>query len=320
LAEGLNAELGDWLPGIQGVVYGIAIIAIILLAPEGVFWRLRDRLQQRRLLPAAPPPAPAATPALPRADRKPAGADLLVLRDVSIAFGGLRALDGVDLAVPEGGLYGIIGPNGAGKTTLFNVINGFLAPQRGTITFAGEPIVGLRPSQVCRRGIGRTFQVVRAFPRMTVLENVVVGAFVGAANDRDARRLALTALDRVGLSARAETLAGGLTNRELRLMELARALAPQPRLMLLDETLAGLGHDDLGGILGAIRQLRADGVTVLIIEHTMQAMVQLVDHFDVLDHGRLIASGAPETVVRNHEVIEAYLGKKWAEQMADAAK
>jgi branched-chain amino acid transport system permease protein len=320
LAEGLNAELGDWLPGIQGVVYGIAIIAIILLAPEGVFWRLRDRLQQRRLPPAAPPPASAAMPALPRAARRLAAADLLVLRDVSLSFGGLRALDGVDLAVPEGGLYGIIGPNGAGKTTLFNVINGFLAPQRGTITFAGEPIVGLRPSQVCRRGIGRTFQVVRAFPRMTVLENVVVGAFVGAANDRDARRLALTALDRVGLSARAETLAGGLTNRELRLMELARALAPQPRLMLLDETLAGLGHDDLGGILGAIRQLRADGVTVLIIEHTMQAMVQLVDHFDVLDHGRLIASGAPETVVRNHEVIEAYLGKKWAEQMADAAK
>jgi ABC-type branched-subunit amino acid transport system ATPase component/ABC-type branched-subunit amino acid transport system permease subunit len=324
LAEGLNAKLGNVLPGIQGVVYGVAIIAIILSAPEGVYWKVRDRWEarqsKRRKEPVAPPPAVTTVPALPRAQRAPVGADLLVLRDVTISFGGLQALDGVDLAVPEGGLYGIIGPNGAGKTTLFNVINGFIAPQRGTISFAGEPLVGLRPSQVCRRGIGRTFQVVRAFPRMTVLENVTVGAFAGATDDAAARRMAASALDRVGLSARANAVAGRLTTRELRLMELARALAPLPRLMLLDETLAGLGHDDLDGILGAIRQLRADGVTVLIIEHTMQAMVQLVDHFDVIDHGRLIASGAPDAVVHNHEVIEAYLGKKWAQQVNEAAK
>jgi branched-chain amino acid transport system permease protein len=322
LAEGLNAELGSVLPGIQGVVYGVAIIAIILWAPEGVYWRVRDRLAKRRpeAAAASPPTAPVAAMPKPREATAAPGKELLVLRDVGIAFGGLRALDGVNLSVPEGGLYGIIGPNGAGKTTLFNVINGFLAPLQGTIAFAGESIVGLRPNQVCRRGIGRTFQVVRAFPRMTVLENVTVGAFVGAPDDEAARRMALTALDRVGLSARAGVLAGGLTNRELRLMELARALAPQPRLMLLDETLAGLGHDDLDGILGAIRRVRDDGVTVLIIEHTMHAMVQLVDHFDVLDHGRLIASGAPEIVVRNAEVIEAYLGKKWAQQVTEAAK
>ncbi|HWB51099.1 MAG TPA: branched-chain amino acid ABC transporter ATP-binding protein/permease [Stellaceae bacterium] len=321
LAEGLNAELGSVLPGIQGVVYGIAIIAIILWAPEGVYWRVRDRFAKRRPQPAAAPmPMPVPLAPRPRQATAAAGRDLLVLRDVGIAFGGLRALDGVNLTVPEGGLYGIIGPNGAGKTTLFNVINGFLAPQHGTITFGGESILGLRPNQVCRRGVGRTFQVVRAFPRMTVLENVTVGAFIGAPDDETARRMALTALDRVGLSARANALAGGLTNRELRLMELARALAPQPRLMLLDETLAGLGHDDLDGILGAIRRVRDDGVTVLIIEHTMHAMVQLVDHFDVLDHGRLIASGAPDTVVRNPEVVEAYLGKKWAQQVTEAAK
>ena len=322
LAEGLNAELGDVLPGIQGVVYGVAIIAIILLAPEGVYWRVLDRFSKRA--PAATPPAqmPARATNIAPLPRAPVstGADLLVLRDIGISFGGLRALDGIDLTLPEGGLYGIIGPNGAGKTTLFNVINGFLASDSGAITFAGEPITGLRPNQVCRRGVGRTFQVVRAFPRMSVLENVIVGAFIRAPTDAVARDMALAALDRVGLVDQAEKIAGGLTTRELRLMELARALVPHPRLMLLDETLAGLGHDDLGGILGVIRQLRAEGITVLIIEHTMHAMVQLVDHFTVLDHGRLIATGRPQDVVRDSRVIEAYLGKKWSDRVAVPAK
>jgi branched-chain amino acid transport system permease protein len=158
LAESLNAELGDVLPGIQGVVYGVAIIAIILLAPEGVYWRVVDRLVRRgapadvpeRAIPAAS--APNITPLMHPPTAAPACADLLVLRNIGVSFGGLRALDGIDLTVPEGGLYGIIGPNGAGKTTLFNVINGFLAPDRGMIAFAGEPITGLRPNQVCRRG------------------------------------------------------------------------------------------------------------------------------------------------------------------------
>jgi branched-chain amino acid transport system permease protein len=242
----------------------------------------------------------------------------LVLRGIGISFGGLRALDNVDLVVREGSLHGIIGPNGAGKTTLFNVVNGFLAPDAGDIRFGGDQLTGLRPNQVCRRGIGRTFQVVRAFPRMTVLENVVVGALVGAPDDRAAEQMARAALDRVGLTDRAAALGGGLTTRELRLMELARALAPLPRMVLLDETLAGLGHDDLGGILDVIRRIREEGVTVLIIEHTMQAMVRLVDEFSVLDHGRLIAAGRPDEIVRDRRVVEAYLGRRWMDRVTDA--
>jgi branched-chain amino acid transport system permease protein len=316
LAETLHAELGHIVPGIQGVVYGIAIIAIILLAPDGIYWRIRDRilasLPQEEKSVRAPVPAVhiAATPGPIAAPPPTAGRPLLELDGVVRAFGGLKAVDGVSLTVGEGAIHGIIGPNGAGKTTLFNVINGFLPADTGSIRLAGAPLTG-RPYRVCRRGIGRTFQVVRAFPRMSVLDNVVIGAYVGARTDREAEELALAALDRVGLSGDAYAMAGGLTTNQLRRMELARALAPRPRLLLLDETLAGLGHEELEGVLDIIRQVNRDGVTVLIIEHTMHAMVKLAHHFSVLDHGKLIAAGPPAEVVRNPAVIEAYLGKKW---------
>ena len=320
LAETLNAQLGNILPGIQGVVYGFAIILITLLAPEGIYWSISDRFTSGR---TARAPAPALAGTVATASITPqqivcpaaAGEALLCLKGISRTFGGLKAVEDVTLTIKAGTIHGIIGPNGAGKTTLFNVINGFLTADHGSIVFAGTELVGLKPHEICRRGVGRTFQVVRAFPRMTVLENVIVGAYVGASNNAEAERLAITALERVGLAdEQAYAIAGRLTTKQLRLMELARALAPRPRLLLLDETLAGLSHDALEDILQIIRQLNREGVTIAIIEHTMQAMMKLVDHFSVLDHGKLIASGEPTNVVKDPIVIEAYLGRKWMER------
>ena len=311
LAEILHAELGDKLPGIQGVVYGAAIVMVILLAPEGVVPRVRDAWRRRHA--RAEPATKSATPATTVGSSSRTVGDRVVLKveGVSRAFGGLQAVQDVSFEVREGEVLGIIGPNGAGKTTLFNLMNGFIAPDAGRVVWAGEDLVGQRPNEICRRGLGRTFQVVRPFPRMTVLQNVVVGAFVAERDDEAAVALAGEALVRVGLGDRAQAPAAGLTNVELRLMELARALASRPRLLMLDETLAGLGSQEIERMLGVIDALARSGITVVIVEHTMQAMVRLADRLVVLDHGRLLAAGQPEAVTRNPAVIEAYLGKRW---------
>jgi branched-chain amino acid transport system permease protein len=305
LAESLNAELGNYFPGIQGVVYGLAIIVIIRLAPEGLFWSIRDRWF--RPVPQQIPPAHAAAPPPRKAD----SGTLLQVKDLSRAFGGLRAVDDVSFSVQAGEILGIIGPNGAGKTTLFNLLNGVIGADGGTATLAGESLLGRKVHQVCRMGIGRTFQVVRSFPRLSVLDNVIVGGYGAGLSDEVAIATAQAALARVGLSAQACDVAGRLTNRQLRLMELARALAGQPRILLLDETLAGLGRDECDDVLAVLQRLRAEGMTIVIIEHTMHAMLRIADHFVVLDHGRVLASGKPRDVVEQDAVIEAYLGKKF---------
>jgi branched-chain amino acid transport system permease protein len=314
LSELLHAKLGNVIPGIQGVVYGIAIVAVILLAPEGVFWKVKDLMLRRRAgrnpdQPRSAGPTSAVFAELPHREKR--AAVVFEVRNVSKAFGGLQAVRDVSMKVVNGEILGIIGPNGAGKTTFFNLLNGFIRPDQGQILMEGRNIVGARPYEICAAGVGRTFQVVRPFRRMTALENVVVGAYVHAASDREARANAEAALAQVGLEGDAQLLAGSLSNKQLRLLELGRALAGKPKVLLLDETLAGLGGNEVEEVIALVRRLAARGVTIVIIEHTMQAMVRLVDRFVVLNDGAVLAEGQPAEITRNPAVIDAYLGKRW---------
>ncbi|MDR2991538.1 MAG: ABC transporter ATP-binding protein [Burkholderiaceae bacterium] len=249
---------------------------------------------------------------------------MLELKSVSKHFGGLHVLREVDLHVPQGAIFGLIGPNGAGKTTVFNLITGLLAPSSGRVTFEGQDLLRRKPHQITRLGIARTFQNIRLFKEMSLLQNVVVGTYrhmdygwlgllLGLpgfrAHEARARERALELLAWMKLDGKANDLADNLSYGEQRRLELARALATEPRLLLLDEPVAGMNTGERAGLMAEIEAIRARGYTILMIEHDMRFVMGLCERIAVLNFGKIIACGAPDEIRNNEQVIEAYLGR-----------
>ena len=245
---------------------------------------------------------------------------MLDVRAVTISFGGLRAVGEVSLAVRKGAIVGLIGPNGAGKSTLFGLVSGFLKPDSGSVHFLGQNITGLAPHQICRLGMTRTFQIVQPFGAQTVRENIAVGAHLHLASRRDALDHAEKIARQVGLASQLDKLALNLTVAGRKRLELARALATGPALLLLDEVLAGLNPQEITEVIPVIRQIRDAGVTVLMIEHVMQAVMNLAESVYVLNNGQLIAQGTPQEITGNTRVIEAYLGQGTVARLRKAAE
>jgi branched-chain amino acid transport system ATP-binding protein len=237
---------------------------------------------------------------------------LLEVRGLTKRFGGLTAVSDVTFDVEAGELVGLIGPNGAGKTTLFHLVTGFHRPVAGRVRFDGRDVTGLRPHAVCRLGIARTFQIVQPFPALSVLGNAAIGAFNRTRDPAAAREAARQALAVVGLEAQAEREARALTLADRRRLEVARALATGPRVLLLDEAMSGLNPTEVSAMIGLLRRLRGEGLTILVIEHVLRAIMALSDRVVVLDHGEKIAEGPPAAVACDARVVEAYLGTSGA--------
>jgi branched-chain amino acid transport system ATP-binding protein len=233
---------------------------------------------------------------------------LLEVQGVTKRFRGLTAVDGVTLSVDEGEIFAVIGPNGAGKTTLFNLIAGVLKPDAGSIRFAGEKADGVPPHELCRRGLARTFQIVRPFPELTVIENATIGAMMRAPDVETARTKADAVLRQLDLFDKRAAKAKSLTLPDRKRLECARALATAPRMLLLDEVMAGLRPTEVDRIVAILKDINRSGVTIVLIEHVMRAVMALAQRIHVLHHGATIAEGAPEVVVKHPKVLESYLG------------
>lgn len=237
---------------------------------------------------------------------------MFVFENVSKFFGGLAAVQNVSFEVNPGETMGLIGPNGAGKTTIFNLINGFYKPTHGKVFFQGKDITGKKPYHICDLGIARTFQVVKPMPRMTVLENVMVGAFARVHMKTEAEKIALEALEFTGLIHKKDFLSKNLTIGDRKRLELTRALATKPTLLLLDEVAAGLNPTESEQTIGIIQKIRQQGTTIIIVEHVMKVIMTLSDRIMVLHYGEKISEGKPQEIAKDPRVIEAYLGEAYA--------